>query len=129
MQSNGLELWLYPYRVLPNRTGSEGIIGGIIECVPNSSTRDEIGKTTDCSLKDYFISKFGPPESASFQKAQRNFIVSSAAYAVTSYILQVKDRHNGNVRTQRTERSEKQGHGAHRSLTSRGCACACASLV
>lgn len=98
MQANGLELWLYPYRVLPNRTGSEGIIGGIIECVPNSSTRDEIGKTTDCSLKDYFISKFGPPESASFQKAQRNFIVSSAAYAVTSYILQVKDRHNGNVR-------------------------------
>ena len=74
----------YPYRVLPNRTGSDGIIGGIIECVPNASTRDEIGKATACSLKDYYISRFGPPESASFQRAQKAFIVSAAGYAVCS---------------------------------------------
>jgi phosphatidylinositol 4-kinase len=98
MAANGLELFLYPYRVLPNRTGgNDGLIGGIIECVPNANTRDEIGKSTASSLKDYFISRFGPEESESFQKAQRNWIVSCAGYAVTSYILQVKDRHNGNV--------------------------------
>ena len=97
----------YPYRVLPNRTGSDGLIGGIIECVPNSSTRDEIGKATACSLKDYFISKFGPPESASFQLAQRNFIVSCAGYAVSSYLLQVKDRHNGNLMI------DSEGHMIH----------------
>jgi phosphatidylinositol 4-kinase len=87
----------YPYRVLPNRTGADGLIGGIIECVPNASSRDEIGKATACSLKDYFISRFGPPESAGFQKAQRNFIISCAGYAVVCHILQVKDRHNGNL--------------------------------
>jgi hypothetical protein len=32
----------YPYRVLPNRI--DGLIGGVIECVPNAQTRDEIGK-------------------------------------------------------------------------------------
>ncbi len=68
----------YPYRVLPNRTGSDGIIGGIIECVPNASSRDEIGKATACSLKDYYISRFGPEGSREFQRAQRNFIMSCA---------------------------------------------------
>jgi hypothetical protein len=97
MQANGLDLFLYPYRVLPTRIGDEGIIGGVIECVPNASTRDEIGKATACSLKDYFISKFGPPSSAEFQRAQKNFITSAAAYAVCCWVLQVKDRHNGNV--------------------------------
>lgn len=98
MHANGLELYLYPYRVLPTRTGgSDGIIGGVIECVPNAATRDEIGKANAVSLLDHYINKFGPPESAAFQQAQRNFIVSLAGYAITSYILQVKDRHNGNV--------------------------------
>jgi len=97
MQANGLDMFLYPYRVLPTRTGKDGIIGGVIECVPNAATRDEIGKATACSLKDYFISRFGPPTSAAFQMAQKRFIVSLAAYSVVCYILQVKDRHNGNV--------------------------------
>ena len=43
------------------------------------------------------MSKYGREESSSYQRAQRNFIVSQAAYAITSYILQVKDRHNGNL--------------------------------
>lgn len=125
----------YPYRVLPNRTGSDGIIGGIIECVPNASTRDEIGKATACSLKDYYISRFGPPESASFQRAQKAFIVSAAGYAVCSWILQVKDRHNGNLmidgeghmihigqRKTRIKTADKGGGSA-----SEGCAC-CESI-
>lgn len=97
----------YPYRVLPNRTGNDGLIGGIIECVPNASTRDEIGKSNAVSLLDHFINKFGPPESASFQRAQKNFIVSCAGYAVTSYLLQVKDRHNGNIMF------DNEGHMIH----------------
>jgi len=107
MQANGLELFLYPYRVLPNRTGEDGLVGGVIECVPNASTRDEIGKTMGCSLKSYYIRRFGPPESEAFQRAQRNFIVSCAGYAVTSYLLQVKDRHNGNLMI------DKDGHMVH----------------
>ena len=65
--------------------------------MPNAQTRDEIGKATGSSLKQYFLSKYGREESSSYQRAQRNFIVSQAAYAITSYILQVKDRHNGNL--------------------------------
>ena len=96
-QLHSLPLFLYPYRVLPNRTGDEGLIGGIIECVPNAQTRDEIGRATGGSLKQYFLSRFGREESSGYQQAVRNFIMSQAAYAVTSHILQVKDRHNGNL--------------------------------
>ena len=67
----GLDLYVYPYKVLPLVNGSDGRPGGVIECVPNASTRDEIGKAYKCSLKNWFISKFGDPLSLSFQRAQR----------------------------------------------------------
>ena len=41
--------------------------------------------------------RYGAPDSPAFRRAQRNFIVSTAGSAVATYILQVKDRHNGNV--------------------------------
>ena len=94
---HSLPLYLYPYRVLPNRTGDDGLIGGIIEVVPAAQTRDEIGRATGGSLKQYYLSRFGREESSAYQQAVRNFIMSQAAYAVTSHILQVKDRHNGNL--------------------------------
>eukprot|EP00455_Lapot_gusevi_P056669 TRINITY_DN9477_c0_g1_i5.p1 TRINITY_DN9477_c0_g1~~TRINITY_DN9477_c0_g1_i5.p1 ORF type:complete len:494 (-),score=133.45 TRINITY_DN9477_c0_g1_i5:107-1588(-) len=96
-ESVGLGLWLRPYRVIPNRTGSDRTIGGIIECVPHAASRDELGKANDLSLKNYFLSKYGAEESPAFRRAQRNFILSLAGYAVVTYILQVKDRHNGNI--------------------------------
>jgi phosphatidylinositol 4-kinase len=56
--------FLYPYRVLPNRTGDDNLIGGVIECVPRAQTRDEIGKSFGGSLKQYFLSKYGREEGA-----------------------------------------------------------------
>ncbi|KAG8805287.1 Phosphatidylinositol 4-kinase pik1alpha (PI4-kinase)(PtdIns-4-kinase), partial [Serendipita sp. 399] len=54
-------------------------------------------KFTNVSLKDYFISTYGDPSSAKFARAQKNFLVSLAGYSVVSYLLQIKDRHNGNL--------------------------------
>jgi len=58
-QSVGLDLFLYPYRTISNRTGKDLDIGGIIEVVPNTISRDQMGKMMDCSLYEYFIARFG----------------------------------------------------------------------
>ena len=92
-----LDLFLFPYRTISTRTGNEKTIGGIIECVPKTQSRDEIGKVNKCSLYEHFKAKYGSEISLLFQKARENFIKSLAAYSVVSYILQIKDRHNGNI--------------------------------
>ena len=72
-------------------------LGGIIECVPDTKSRDEIGKLGNNSLYTYFIGKFGAEGTPNYERAKKNFIESLAAYAIASYILQIKDRHNGNI--------------------------------
>ncbi|KAL2254732.1 phosphatidylinositol 4-kinase alpha 1 isoform X2 [Sesamum indicum] len=88
----GLNLYLFPYGVLP--TGPER---GIIEVVPNSRSRSQMGETTDGGLYEIFQQDFGPVGSPSFETARENFLISSAGYAVASLLLQPKDRHNGNL--------------------------------
>jgi phosphatidylinositol 4-kinase len=83
--------------VVPTRTGSRRAPGGIIECVPDVRSRDEIGKAGFPTLHDYFLSTFGRPDGAEFEAARRNLVRSLAAYAVVCYVLRIKDRHNGNV--------------------------------
>ncbi|KAJ6985494.1 hypothetical protein D5086_018456 [Populus alba] len=88
----GLNLYLFPYGVLP--TGPER---GIIEVVPNTRSRSQMGETTDGGLYEIFQQDYGPVGSPSFEAARENFIISSAGYAVASLLLQPKDRHNGNL--------------------------------
>lgn len=57
----GLDLFVYPYRTISNRTGNDLDIGGILECVPNAVSRDQLGKTHEYDLYKHFISKFGSP--------------------------------------------------------------------
>lgn len=90
-------LYLYPYRVIPTRTGSKKTPGGIVEMVPDVRSRDEIGKAGYPTLFDFFTSTFGRPGGAEFEMARRNMIRSLAAYAIVCYILRIKDRHNGNL--------------------------------
>lgn len=62
-----------------------------------AKSRDELGKINDCDLYRHFIGKFGTEDKSNFQIARENFIKSLAPYSIICYILQIKDRHNGNI--------------------------------
>lgn len=49
----------------------------------------------NCSLLAYFEREFGSRTSEAFLAAQKNFVESCAAYSILSYLIQIKDRHNG----------------------------------
>jgi phosphatidylinositol 4-kinase len=56
-----------------------------------------VKKQCQLTLFQYFEREFGPSTSETFRAAQWNFIQSCAAYCLVSYLIQVKDRHNGNI--------------------------------
>ncbi|CAB4064610.1 PI4KA [Lepeophtheirus salmonis] len=96
----GLDLFLFPYKVVATSPGC-----GVIECVPDAKSRDQIGRKVNIDLHQYFIKEFG--EGQKYKKARRCFITSMAAYSVIGFILQIKDRHNGNIMV------DKHGHIIH----------------
>ncbi|KAG2497053.1 hypothetical protein HYH03_005051 [Edaphochlamys debaryana] len=90
----GLPLWVRHYEVLvtSNRTA-------LIEMVPNTLSIHTIKSRSPpgTSLSDHFFAKWGRPGSPACVAAQRRFTESLAAYSLICYILQIKDRHNGNI--------------------------------
>lgn len=46
---------------------------GVIECVPNSKSRDQLGKQTQVSLKQYFCSMYGHEDSLPYQDVSSTF--------------------------------------------------------
>jgi phosphatidylinositol 4-kinase A len=56
-----------------------------------------MGRAKVNDLQGFFVSRYGGEDSVAYQKARRNFIQSMAAYSVACYVLQIKDRHNGNI--------------------------------
>lgn len=88
----GIDLYLNPYRVTATGPGC-----GVIDVVPNATSRDEMGRAKINHLLTFFMGKYGNPDSIAFQKARINFIQSMAAYSVVCHILQIRDRHNGNI--------------------------------
>ncbi|XP_032599029.1 uncharacterized protein LOC6556577 isoform X2 [Drosophila grimshawi] len=87
-----VDLWVRPYKIICLSNDS-----GLIEPILNTVSLHQIKKNSNKSLRDYFIDEYGPPTGQSFRQAQRNFVQSCAAYCLISYLLQVKDRHNGNI--------------------------------
>ncbi|BFZ55680.1 Phosphatidylinositol 4-kinase stt4 [Savitreella phatthalungensis] len=98
----GLDLYVFPYRVTATAPGC-----GVIDVLPNSVSRDMLGREAVNALYDYFRNTFGEVESVGFQRARMAFVKSLAAYSVISYLLQFKDRHNGNLMY------DDQGHILH----------------
>lgn len=59
------------------------------------------------TLYDHFLEEFGQPGTSRYRRAQDAFLKSLASYSVITYLLQIKDRHNGNILI------DKRGHLMH----------------
>ncbi|KAK2963195.1 putative Phosphatidylinositol 4-kinase stt4 [Blattamonas nauphoetae] len=109
----GADVFLAPYQVIPVSGGK-----GIIEVVPHSKSRDMIGTLLDGNLAEFFAMKYAEQQSKDengksivdtdqyqtalassipFRQAQRNYIRSAAGYSLVVYLLNIRDRHNGNI--------------------------------
>ncbi|KAJ3226573.1 phosphatidylinositol-4- kinase [Clydaea vesicula] len=98
----GLDMYLFPYRIVATNPGC-----GVIEVIPNSISRDQMGREKVNSLYEYFVAHFGTPNGMNYQQAQLEFLKSLAPYSLIIYLLQIKDRHNGNIMF------DSQGHIIH----------------
>ncbi|WZZ44169.1 hypothetical protein YC2023_040428 [Brassica napus] len=92
-QEAGLPLWLRPYEVLVTSSYT-----ALIETIPDTASIHSIKSRYPniTSLRDFFAAKY-KENSPSFKLAQRNFVESMAGYSLVCYLLQIKDRHNGNL--------------------------------
>ncbi|CAD5335780.1 unnamed protein product [Arabidopsis thaliana] len=102
-QEAGLPLWLRPYEVLVTSSYT-----ALIETIPDTASIHSIKSRYPniTSLRDFFVAKY-KENSPSFKLAQRNFVESMAGYSLVCYLLQVKDRHNGNLLL------DEEGHIIH----------------
>jgi phosphatidylinositol 4-kinase len=90
-----------PYTIM-----SVGGDAGLVECLSDAKSIDEVKKLTDNfqSLREYFERAYGPPtvhnpspKGLTFEQAQDNFLRSLVGYSLVCYVLQIKDRHNANI--------------------------------
>jgi len=100
-QEEKLDLWLNPYKIQPISQDS-GIIETIVDAISIHQLKKISGSIT---LLEYFEKTY--PSSNSMENAVDCFIKSCAAYSIVCYLLQVKDRHNGNILI------DKLGHVIH----------------
>ncbi|XP_068602929.1 phosphatidylinositol 4-kinase beta-like [Brachionichthys hirsutus] len=91
-QQERVPLWIKPYKILVMSSDS-----GMIEPVLNAVSLHQVRKQSQLSLLDYFLQEHGGFTAEAFLTAQRSFVQSCAGYSLVCYLLQVKDRHNGNI--------------------------------
>jgi phosphatidylinositol 4-kinase B len=86
-------VWLCPYEIIAITDR-----GGIVECVPDTISLDSLKRNDPyfVDLNTFFHSFFGDSVE-DLADAKSNFVESLAAYSVVTFLLQIKDRHNGNI--------------------------------
>lgn len=112
-KEHNIPVWLHPYRIM-----NASKTTGLIQLVPNSISIDGLKKLDDYqgSMKSHFQKIYqykSPvavptgqhphqqyyPENTSIRyiTAVDNYIRSMAGYSIVTYLLAIKDRHNGNI--------------------------------
>ncbi|PWN18615.1 hypothetical protein BCV69DRAFT_284920 [Microstroma glucosiphilum] len=101
-------IWVKYFRILVTSENS-GLMETITDAISVHSIKkeayartqrdsgDEGGKIATYSIFDHFVNTYGDPSSAKFGRARDRFLESLAGYSIISYLLQIKDRHNGNI--------------------------------
>lgn len=111
-----IPVWVKQMRILVTGESSgliETITNGVsVHSLKRSLTLSSIAAGINprkrfCTLVDHFAKSFGEVDSESYKAGQDAFKRSLAGYSVLSYILQLKDRHNGNILI------DNQGHLVH----------------
>ncbi|KAI0273645.1 kinase-like domain-containing protein [Gloeopeniophorella convolvens] len=107
------QCWARYFRILITG-GSSGLVETITDAVSIHSIKKAEyarrlaeGRLGHVSLMDHFKNTYGDSSSAKFARAQQNFAKSLAGYSVITYLLQIKDRHNGNILL------DRDGHLVH----------------
>mmetsp|Transcript_86811 Transcript_86811/g.250779 ORF Transcript_86811/g.250779 Transcript_86811/m.250779 type:complete len:879 (-) Transcript_86811:1573-4209(-) len=92
-----IPVWLKTYRILSTSSST-----GLIEVLVDATSIDGLKKSSkfpyeEGGMRAYFEQTYGGPKSKAFKEAQQNFMRSLAGYSIISYLLGLKDRHNGNI--------------------------------
>lgn len=109
-------VWVKVMRILVTGESS-----GLIETITNGVSLHSIKRSLTlasveagqnprrriATLKDHFVKAFGDTDSDAYKAGVDAFKRSLAAYSIISYVLQLKDRHNGNILI------DNEGHIVH----------------
>ncbi|KAH9946026.1 kinase-like protein [Epithele typhae] len=97
------QCWVRYFRILITGNSS-GLVETITDAVSIHSIKKAEyarrlaeGRLGHVTLMDHFRITYGDPASAKFARAQRNFAKSLAGCSLVTHLLQIKDRHNGNI--------------------------------
>ncbi|KAK6458809.1 phosphatidylinositol 4-kinase [Scheffersomyces xylosifermentans] len=115
-KNKGVGVWTKRMKILITSANA-----GLVETITNAMSIHSIKKSlTEISinegansngriftLSDYFSKMYGSPDSRKYKHAQDNFARSLASYSIICYVLQIKDRHNGNIML------DNEGHIIH----------------
>lgn len=105
-KERNVPVWTRRMKILVTGESSgliETITNGVsLHSIKRSLTLASIAAGTNpkkriATLKDHFVRAFGEPDSDAYIAGAEAFSRSLAAYSVICYVLQIKDRHNGNI--------------------------------